>query len=103
MVTTLVALAPTLQVLLAQTSQRLCNLPLCAGPDLQVIGDRTDGLVNLLLEKFRPGVTSATDGLSLTATQKIMEQVKAAANWQCHLGRGEVGLGSAVLPAVRFK
>jgi hypothetical protein len=42
---------------------------------LQVLGDNTDQLVELLINFFRSGIDDATAGLSESATQKIMEQV----------------------------
>lgn len=42
----------------------------------KVLGDRTDVLVERLLERFRPGVTSATDGLSVSATRQILDLLK---------------------------
>jgi hypothetical protein len=42
----------------------------------QVLGDNTDQLVELLINFFRSGINDATAGLSDSATQKIMEQVR---------------------------
>ncbi|KAF6252771.1 hypothetical protein COO60DRAFT_1551454, partial [Scenedesmus sp. NREL 46B-D3] len=42
----------------------------------QVLGDNTDQLVELLVNFFRSGINDATAGLSGSATQKIMEQLK---------------------------
>jgi hypothetical protein len=43
---------------------------------VQVLGDNTDVLVGKLVEVFRPGVTSATDGLSDNATRMILDKLK---------------------------
>lgn len=43
----------------------------------KVLGDNTDQLVELLISFFRAGINDATAGLSDSATQKIMEQLKA--------------------------
>lgn len=40
-----------------------------------MLGDRTDQLVLRLVDRLRPGITSATDGLSDDATRIIMEFV----------------------------
>eukprot|EP00775_Hariotina_reticulata_P012805 gene12805-12933_t len=42
----------------------------------KVLGDNTDVLVAQLVERFRPGITSATDGLSSQATDYIIAKLK---------------------------
>lgn len=72
------------------TSSALASLSNCTGAfgrlpcqstchvqsPLQVLGDNTDVLVSKLVERFRPGITTATDGLSTNATQRIMDKLK---------------------------
>lgn len=41
-----------------------------------MLGDNTDVLVAQLVERFRPGITSATDGLSGQATDYIIAKLK---------------------------
>lgn len=43
---------------------------------MQVLGDNTDELVDKLLAQFKPGIVSATDGLSATAAEQIMAKLK---------------------------
>jgi hypothetical protein len=42
----------------------------------QVLGDDTDELVDKLLAHVKPGIISATDGLSSTAAEQIMAKLK---------------------------
>jgi hypothetical protein len=43
---------------------------------LQVLGDNTDQLVDKLLAQIKPGIISATDGLSTTAADEIMAKLR---------------------------
>lgn len=45
----------------------------CCG---KVLGDNTDVLVAQLVERLRPGITSATDGLSSQSTDYIIAKLK---------------------------
>lgn len=49
---------------------------LLAGVHVQVLGDNTDQLVDKLLAQIKPGIISATDGLSQTAADEIIAKLR---------------------------